>query len=158
MPVVVSVTLNFTLTSSAALIVFAFWVIGSAVNSIAIPCSTIFCVLFCACAVTASKKTKPIKAIIFRESVVACSHSSIGVIGLDRATLCLQETKQSRRLFSKKVGKFTLCCEKIRVAHERATLSAAKRATPNGLCVYGVTRKIPQIPPSNIMETCVRYR
>jgi len=43
-PVVVSVTLNLTFTSSAALIVFTFWTSGSAVNSIAIPCSTIFCV------------------------------------------------------------------------------------------------------------------
>ena len=55
-PVVVSVTLNFMFTSSAALIVVAFGASGSAVNSIAMPCSTIFCgpagLVFCACEVT----------------------------------------------------------------------------------------------------------
>src|SRR4026209_777213 len=72
-PVVVSVTVNLTLTSSAALIEPTFWTRGSAVNSIATPCSTIFCVwgVFlgvgsCADAAVAKRKNPANKLVIFR--------------------------------------------------------------------------------------------
>ena len=63
-PVVVSVTLNFTFASSPALTLVAFFAFGSRLNSIAIPCSTIFCARVglagsCACTATApNNKTR----------------------------------------------------------------------------------------------------
>src|ERR1051326_2295637 len=76
-PVVVSVTLNFILTSSPALS-FAFGDCGSALYSIAIPCSTTFCVGCCANA-AATLMSRSVNIAIYR--IIS---SSPGVRGCGR--------------------------------------------------------------------------
>ncbi len=57
-----------------------------------------------------------------------------------------------------KWGNLLLDCGKNQGWPKDHPCSRKTRPHRTAYYVYGVTRNIPQIPPSNIIETCVLYR